>query len=971
MKKWDVFICHASEDKESIVRPLAKSLKQKGLKVWFDESELTLGDSLRESIDRGLASSKFGVVILSPNFLSKKKKWTKKELNALFAREVRGSKVKVILPVLHNITQQSIVQRIPLLADKVSVSTNKGLNSVVNEIVRAIKPRKRISIKTHFTPKTDGLSKRRKKTHQKASEKDSKLNSTISLETTLSSLEKIHALRILGLNKEVKSEIMKIFPHVTNRADKKILNTLLKDNDISVELAKNKLSVDKAKTAWQKLYNELSHPSVVKASEKGLFPSWVLKSETLRVLYYLNKSRSITMDEFRKSSFHHINTLIELWEESGYNDLMSFYRRIGLLIDLSENSHAKRAIEEGLAFAPTYFPFYILMAELAVRELRYDEALEYLLKAKKLVEVGIETPNIEFMISYCHYFLGNFQESINIAKKGMEKWPYIVGFKNNYAFSTIRAWRRAKKKFWEDVPKACEVLEEFLKSIVEIGAFGIAHINYALMLYWAEREGKLSEALKIVEKHGRADLIESEEPVVKAFERSMDSFEKDLNHFNKVISSYFRKRAKDPKDIDLKAMILDELVWDVDNFISYRHSLDTWKRSFLFKERTIKESSWDSSHLVTLKRWMRGFLPMKKTLVRDGGGYFLKWNGKGVVINPGARFIDNFLRRGYAISEINAILVTSSYFTAYEELTSLLDVIDKAYNHRPSEEKVEIYLEAKVLQRFPDFLPQKSPSIASQQILNPNYKNSICDGVIEVETISVSPYENQPLSTITLLNLKEKRIKKRVIGVVCDYCSQEMLSSHMKDVDIILASVGSIEPRVLFQDKIPNEFKAVWMRLFDYDPLYKETFGLRVDDDFESLFEKINSSRTDFKTTSMKQYLGMEGLLQLADYLKSLKKIVILCDLPIELGEKRHSIATVLNEAYKIYAKSPCFLTEDIGLVVGLENLEVLCEFEYRMKSAWNIDEECLEGNATGPVKHFCPQHREDPLFSDFLLRDY
>ena len=69
--KWDVFISHASEDKEAIARPLAEALEGRGLLVWFDEFTLAVGDSLRRSIDHGLANSRFGIVILSPFFLKR------------------------------------------------------------------------------------------------------------------------------------------------------------------------------------------------------------------------------------------------------------------------------------------------------------------------------------------------------------------------------------------------------------------------------------------------------------------------------------------------------------------------------------------------------------------------------------------------------------------------------------------------------------------------------------------------------------------------------------------------------------------------------------------------------------------------------------------------------------------------------------------------------------------------------------
>ena len=92
----DLFICHASEDKEDVARPLAMALATSGARVWFDEFVLRVGDSLRDKIDEGLRSARFGVVIFSPHFF--RKQWPANKLNALFAREMAHAK-KVILPV--------------------------------------------------------------------------------------------------------------------------------------------------------------------------------------------------------------------------------------------------------------------------------------------------------------------------------------------------------------------------------------------------------------------------------------------------------------------------------------------------------------------------------------------------------------------------------------------------------------------------------------------------------------------------------------------------------------------------------------------------------------------------------------------------------------------------------------------------------------------------------------------------------
>ena len=131
---YDVFISHASEDKQDVARPLAERLNQLGLRVWLDESELVLGDSLRRNIDSGLSKSKYGVVILSNSFFEKE--WTQKELDGLVARE--DGKAKVILPIWHNVTVDDVKKYSPVLADKLGVQTNKGLAFVAERIIHAI-----------------------------------------------------------------------------------------------------------------------------------------------------------------------------------------------------------------------------------------------------------------------------------------------------------------------------------------------------------------------------------------------------------------------------------------------------------------------------------------------------------------------------------------------------------------------------------------------------------------------------------------------------------------------------------------------------------------------------------------------------------------------------------------------------------------------------------------------------------------
>lgn len=133
----DVFISHASEDKQAVARPLADLLIDRGVEVWYDDFTLTVGDSLRRSIDRGLADSRFGVIILSPDFF--RKEWPQAELDGLVAKQ-RASGSKVILPIWHRVTKDDVLAASPTLADLKALNTGvMTLVEIAEEIAAVAK----------------------------------------------------------------------------------------------------------------------------------------------------------------------------------------------------------------------------------------------------------------------------------------------------------------------------------------------------------------------------------------------------------------------------------------------------------------------------------------------------------------------------------------------------------------------------------------------------------------------------------------------------------------------------------------------------------------------------------------------------------------------------------------------------------------------------------------------------------------
>lgn len=136
-KKWDVFISHASEDKEDFTDEIVNILQSLDIKVWYDKDILGIGDSLSKSIDKGLALSKFGIVIISENFV--KKGWPEYEFRSLLNREI--GKKKVILPIWHKVSKETVEKYSLHLLDKFALDSSKHtINQIIYGLIKVIKP---------------------------------------------------------------------------------------------------------------------------------------------------------------------------------------------------------------------------------------------------------------------------------------------------------------------------------------------------------------------------------------------------------------------------------------------------------------------------------------------------------------------------------------------------------------------------------------------------------------------------------------------------------------------------------------------------------------------------------------------------------------------------------------------------------------------------------------------------------------
>lgn len=136
-KKYDVFISHATEDKEDFVRPLSDALTNLGYRVWYDEFTILVGDGLRRAIDKGILNSRYGIVVLSKAFF--KKGWANYELDGLLQIDIDNMDEGMILPIWYNINRKDVVSYSSSLANKYAINTDgKNIDQILKELEKKL-----------------------------------------------------------------------------------------------------------------------------------------------------------------------------------------------------------------------------------------------------------------------------------------------------------------------------------------------------------------------------------------------------------------------------------------------------------------------------------------------------------------------------------------------------------------------------------------------------------------------------------------------------------------------------------------------------------------------------------------------------------------------------------------------------------------------------------------------------------------
>jgi HAD superfamily phosphoserine phosphatase-like hydrolase len=143
--KRDVFICHTSEDKPNVARPLVDALEQANISYWFDEAEILLGDSITKKVNSGLRISQYVIVVLSTKLLSKN--WPQRELFSALNIEASTQKVKVLPLLVAEIPgeKEKILEQLPLLNDKQYITWEGDPKIVVKNLLKRLSKSKKLT----------------------------------------------------------------------------------------------------------------------------------------------------------------------------------------------------------------------------------------------------------------------------------------------------------------------------------------------------------------------------------------------------------------------------------------------------------------------------------------------------------------------------------------------------------------------------------------------------------------------------------------------------------------------------------------------------------------------------------------------------------------------------------------------------------------------------------------------------------
>lgn len=414
---------------------------------------------------------------------------------------------------------------------------------------------------------------------------------------------------------------------------------------------------------------------------------------------------------------------------------------------------------------------------------------------------------------------------------------------------------------------------------------------------------------------------------------------------------------------------------DVELFIPSLLQALSFKTERITRSRTIdtdEEEGW----LEVLRRWnsYTPFVPGPTGRRGRGGGYFLAWRGKGLVIDPGQDFIDNFLLKGYSLADIDAVVVTHAHLDHIMDLDPLLTLLHERGARLGADARpVDLFLNVGSSVKELSWLANLSSStVKSVSILYPGRTTRLNEHMV-ITPIRADHNEIMSERFCIGLRIELKRIEEEEeplrIGITSDTRWFSELPELYSGCDVLVAHAGSVGFREIAGASRLGISGEEFDRLVGLAapsgqiPVLSETVAqsLGYSDlaEFRRMFVDLNYNPEEILRS---QHLGFSGIYHLARAFSG--HVMIISEFGEELGCFRSQIAQAFRDegpaTGQMGIDSPV-LTGDIGLRIGLPECYVKCDVCGEFIPATRIRERCIPDQG---MLYFCEDHNEEQLRS-------
>ncbi|NCN65025.1 MAG: MBL fold metallo-hydrolase [Candidatus Altiarchaeum hamiconexum] len=376
------------------------------------------------------------------------------------------------------------------------------------------------------------------------------------------------------------------------------------------------------------------------------------------------------------------------------------------------------------------------------------------------------------------------------------------------------------------------------------------------------------------------------------FKKSLEFYEK-TNYSRAIDANWWLKNIEGLKSGEMERSaeenVIDVIVEDLrdrkEKLFKYINEKENKFKNFVSAKKTITK---DKNFVVVLRRW-NSYTPALSSDIerRKGGGYFLSWEGHGIVIDPGFNFIENFFANGFNISDIDAIFLSHSHLDHTSDFESLMTLIFESNDNLPLEEKkqIELFLNFSSLNKFANLMSLDKSAVRKIYIIQPGITADLRDkyGFILSPTKAKhrelwgDEYSVGLIFDLIETNDKKKKFK---LGMTIDTGYTNEIGAQFKECDILIAHIGSIK---------------------------EKEFDLNL-----NLNERL-----------YKNHLGLIGTTKIIK--DSSPKLAVISEFGEELGSLRVDISKAIEGVVKDRRCKRC-IPGDIGMKISLPDIKIRCD---------------------------------------------